>query len=166
MSMNHWLAVGSLALCTSAFAQSSDLDRRKEVRVFASNSCIDFEETRRLHELMGGFRFSAPNPTRFTPYGVVSAGALTLTDRTESRDPLSGDTSDSTSGTHFAIAVGGGLNFTISPHFGLTVEARARQPSPPLLWLLWPNPPTFLSFRGKGNVSPGESWPSFSLPYF
>lgn len=136
MSMNHWLAVGSLALCTSAFAQSSDLDRRKEVRVFASNSCIDFEETRRLHELMGGFRFSAPNPTRFTPYGVVSAGALTLTDRTESRDPLSGDTSDSTSGTHFAIAVGGGLNFTISPHFGLTVEARGIEPLPSSTWFL------------------------------
>jgi hypothetical protein len=39
MSMNSWSAAGAFALCATAFAQSSDLDRgKREVRVFAGMS--------------------------------------------------------------------------------------------------------------------------------
>jgi hypothetical protein len=184
MSMNSWSAAGAFALCATAFAQSSDLDRgKREVRVFAGMStsravsveptlsagaevavglnriialtgnyatsfhhigdqycafddCFNFEEHRRLHEFMGGVRFSVPNPSRITPYGVATAGALVLTDHTSASGPAFGSISNTGSSTHFGVAMGGGVNFRITARFGIAFDARAINPVPSTAWYM------------------------------
>jgi hypothetical protein len=184
MSMNSWSAAGAFALCATAFAQSSDLDRgKREVRVFAGmstsravsveptlsagaevavglnrivaltrnyangfhrisdqyyefNDCLNFEEHRRLDELMGGVRFSVPNPSRITPHGVVTAGALILTDHASASGTAFGSISNTESSTHFGVAAGCGVNFRISPRFGIAFYARGLYPVPSTAWYL------------------------------
>lgn len=182
MSIEFWSAAGAFALCATAFAQGSDLDRgKKELRVFAGmttsravsveptlsagaevavglnriiaitgnyvtsfhrtgdrfcsfGECVDFEEHRRLDEFMGGVRFSAPNASWITPYGVVTAGALVFTDHTSTSGTAFGNISDTGSGAHFGVAVGGGVSFRITPRLGIVLDARGIYPVSSTTW--------------------------------
>ena len=100
----------------------------------AFNDCFDFEEHRRLNEFMGGVRFSVPNPSRITPYGVVTAGALVLTDHTSASGTAFGSISNTESSVRFGVAVGGGINFRITPRFGIAFDARGIDPIPGTAW--------------------------------
>jgi opacity protein-like surface antigen len=102
----------------------------------AFNECLNFEEHRRLDEFMGGVRFSVPNPSRITPYGVVTAGALVLTDHTSASGPSFRSISSTESSAHFGVAVGGGVNFRITPRFGIAFDARGIYPIPSTAWYL------------------------------
>jgi hypothetical protein len=100
----------------------------------AFNDCLNFEEHRRLDEFMGGVRFSVPNASRITPYGVVTAGALVLTDHTSASGTSFGSMSNTESSTHFGVALGGGVNFRITPRFGIAFDARGIDPIPGTAW--------------------------------
>jgi len=113
----------------TSFHRSSD-------QYCAFNDCLNFEEHRRLDEFTGGVRFSLPNRSRITPYGVVTAGALILTDHTSASGTALGSTSNTESSTHFGVAVGGGVNFRISPRFGIAFDARGIYPVPSTAWYL------------------------------
>ena len=88
-------------------------------------------QSRVVHEFMGGFRFSVPNHSRITPYGAVSGGGVVLVDTPElfvsSPGPFGGPGSNfpgSSSTTHFAMAIGPGVNYRINSHAGIAVDIR------------------------------------------
>lgn len=89
-----------------------------------------FQQSRVVHEFMGGFRFSIPNHSRITPYGAVSGGGVVLVDTPEFFDQLitaslSGPSfASSSSTTHFAMAIGPGVNYRINSHAGIAVDVR------------------------------------------
>jgi len=76
---------------------------------------------RRVHEYMGGFRFSIPNRSRITPYAGVSAGGAAVVDKFSSS---SGFNSGSDSLKKFAIALGAGANYRITRRTGVNVDVR------------------------------------------
>jgi Outer membrane protein beta-barrel domain len=66
----------------------------------------------RIHEFMGGVRFSVPNPSPITPHVHFGMGAVRQT------SDFSGS-----SRTEFGIAPGGGLDYKLSRHFGIGIDA-------------------------------------------
>jgi opacity protein-like surface antigen len=66
----------------------------------------------RIHEFMGGVRFSVPNLSPITPHLQFGMGAVRQT------SDFSGF-----SRTEFGIAPGAGLDFKLSHHFGIGVDA-------------------------------------------
>jgi hypothetical protein len=75
-------------------------------------ACNQQEFHNRIHEFMGGVRLSVPNSSPITPHLQFSMGAVR-------------QTSDfsSFSRTEFGIAPGAGLDFKLSRHFGIGVDA-------------------------------------------
>jgi opacity protein-like surface antigen len=89
---------------------------------FAS-ACSQSHQSQKMHEFMGGFRFSIPNRSRITPYAGISAGGVALTDKFSfSGGGLSSAGADSM--RKFAFAIGAGANYRISQRTGINVEAR------------------------------------------
>ena len=91
----------------------------------------DIFQSRVVHEFMGGFRFSIPNHSRITPYGAVSGGGVALVETPDllfTFPPPSGgpgsNFASSSSTTHFAIAIGPGVNYRINSHAGIAVDVR------------------------------------------
>jgi opacity protein-like surface antigen len=101
-------------------------------RFCSSEGCVEFEDHRRLDEFMGGVRFSVPNASRITPYGAVTAGVLALTSRTSTSGTAFGGTSNTNS--HFGVAAGGGVTFSLTQRFGVVFDARAIYPVPGTAW--------------------------------
>lgn len=89
----------------------------------SSSGCSRSHERETVHEFMGGFRFSAPNRSRITPYGTISAGGVALTENFSFTSPSFSSTS-SNSTTRFAAAVGAGAGFRTSRRTGINVDVR------------------------------------------
>ena len=95
------------------------------------SSDVRIAERQKMHEFMGGVRFSIPNRSRITPYGAVSAGGVALVDKFNFSGP-GFNSGGSYSTSRFAIALGGGANYRISQRTGINVDVRgtAANPSP------------------------------------
>jgi hypothetical protein len=78
----------------------------------------------RVHEFMGGFRFSISNHSRITPYGAVSVGGVALVESSGFFGGPGSNFANSTETTHFAIAIGPGVNYRINSHTGIAVDVR------------------------------------------
>jgi len=87
--------------------------------------CINDEFRNRINEFMGGFRFSVPNRSPITPHLQFSLGAVRQT-----TEPYSTNTTASiynpfigSTLTEFAFAPGAGIDYKISHHFGIGIDA-------------------------------------------
>jgi hypothetical protein len=72
----------------------------------------------RIQEFLGGVRFSVPNRSRITPHLQFSMGAVRRTS-----DPFSAAFVTSSAQTEFGLAPGAGLDYKVSRHFGVGVDA-------------------------------------------
>jgi hypothetical protein len=72
----------------------------------------------RIHEFLGGVRFSVPNHSPITPHLQFSMGAVRRTS-----DPFFPAFVTSSAQTEFGLAPGAGLDFKLSRHFGVGVDA-------------------------------------------
>jgi len=92
------------------------------------SGCFESKRRDSAHEFMGGFRFSAANRSRITPYVSLTAGVVrsvgTYRD-SYSIGGVSGASSGAYANADWAGAAGGGLAFRISPRFGVAVDSRA-----------------------------------------
>ena len=68
------------------------------------------------HEFMGGVRISAPNRTRITPHLQFALGAVRQTS-------TSSPASSATGKTEFGFGPGAGLDYKLTRHFGIGVDA-------------------------------------------
>ena len=82
---------------------------------------LNFDDLRSpVHEFMAGFRLSVPNHSRITPFGAVSAGSATL----PMFNFINGTLAVPTPITHFALAIGPGVNYRISLRTGIFLDVR------------------------------------------
>ena len=81
---------------------------------YRSRDLLDDELRFSLHEFMGGLRVSSRARPRVVPFGQALAGPV--------RASL-GFAGESVSVTKFAVQVGGGLNWALTPRFGIRVGA-------------------------------------------
>jgi hypothetical protein len=72
----------------------------------------------RIQEFLGGVRFSVPNHSPITPHLQFSMGAVRRTS-----DPFFPAFVTSSAQTEFGLAPGAGLDFKLSRHFGVGVDA-------------------------------------------
>jgi hypothetical protein len=80
--------------------------------------CIQQASQDRIQEFLGGVRFSVPNHSPITPHLQFSMGAVRRTG-----DPLFSAFVTSSAQTEFGLAPGAGLDYKISRHFGVGVDA-------------------------------------------
>lgn len=94
---------------------------------YASNS-LGMHSARR-HEVMGGVRISAANRSRVTPYGALTAGAVTATATVLARrtGPLGMGFDASAGGSiaRFGVSPGGGIDCKIGRNVGVFLDFRA-----------------------------------------
>jgi len=72
----------------------------------------------RIQEFLGGVRFSVPNHSPITPHLQFSMGAVRRTS-----DPFFAAFVTSSAQTEFGLAPGAGLDYKVSRHFGVGVDA-------------------------------------------
>lgn len=72
----------------------------------------------RIQEFLGGVRFSVPNHSPITPHLQFSMGAVRRTS-----DPFFSAFVTSSAQTEFGLAPGAGLDYKLSRHFGVGVDA-------------------------------------------
>jgi len=78
-----------------------------------------------IHELLAGFRFSALNRTRITPYGSVGVGSVTTTNSFNASGPAPTDNVyNSLSRSRFALALGLGTNYALTRRAGLVFDVQ------------------------------------------
>jgi hypothetical protein len=97
------------------FCNVSDFILPGQVANLANCNQQKFEN--RIHEFMGGVRFSVSNHSPITPHVQFSMGAVRQTS-----DPSPANFSGSFR-TEFGIAPGAGLDYKLSRHFGIGVDA-------------------------------------------
>ena len=96
---------------------------------YAHNS-LGMQSARR-HEVMGGVRISAANRSRVTPYGAVTAGAVTdsVSGRTGgmggSTDMMGATASAGGSIARFGVSPGGGIDCKVGRNVGVFLDFRA-----------------------------------------
>jgi len=78
----------------------------------------------RIQEFLGGVRFSVPNHSPITPHLQFSMGAVRRTS-----DPFFAAFVTSSTQTEFGLAPGAGLDYKISRHFGVGVDANFVKPN-------------------------------------
>jgi len=88
-----------------------------------SSGCSQSHRSQKMHEFMGGFRFSIPNRSRITPYAAISAGGVALVSKFSLSSP-GFSSAGNISETKFAVATGGGANYRISQRSGINVDVR------------------------------------------
>jgi hypothetical protein len=103
---HDYLLDSALVTCDKpAFIQPGETFRLK--------NCISYEFQ---HEFMGGVRISAPNRSRITPHLEFSLGAVKQTSTSSPADFATGK-------TEFGLSPGAGVDYKLSRHFGLVVDA-------------------------------------------
>jgi hypothetical protein len=80
--------------------------------------CIQQASRNRIQESLGGVRFSVPNHSPITPHLQFSMGTVRRTS-----DPFFSAFVTSSAQTEFGLAPGAGLDFKLSRHFGVGVDA-------------------------------------------
>jgi hypothetical protein len=92
----------------------------------------------KIHEFMGGFRFSEPGSSRITPYFAATIGAVRFVNRgfgAWSNRP------------EFAIGLGGGLDVRINPRPGFALEPRGIETAAPFpIWIVRPTAGFYFRF--------------------
>jgi len=78
----------------------------------------------RIQEFLGGVRFSVPNHSPITPHLQFSMGAVRRTS-----DPFFAAFVTSSTQTEFGLAPGAGLDYKVSRHFGVGVDANFVKPN-------------------------------------
>jgi opacity protein-like surface antigen len=76
-----------------------------------------------VHQFLGGVRVNSRGNSTIVPYGQVLAGAIngSVDVTTTSTIPGVPSVSDETSATEFALELGGGVNFGLTPAVGIRV---------------------------------------------
>lgn len=105
------------------------LNRLLAVTGSYANNSLGMRSARR-HEVMGGVRISAANRSRVTPYGALTAGAVTasVSGRTGVMggwtDMMGATASAGGSTAKFAVSPGGGIDCHIGRNVGIFLDFR------------------------------------------
>ena len=106
----------------------------------------------RIHELLGGFRLSAPNRSWVTPYSVFAVGAVRASASAAAAGVspvnIEGTGLNDSAGTtkKFAVGAGGGLEFKITRSFGMDLDIRAVK-AMDLRWYFRPTVGAYVRFH-------------------
>ncbi|MCL4797504.1 MAG: hypothetical protein KJZ84_23270 [Bryobacteraceae bacterium] len=106
------------------------LNRLLAVTGSCANNSLGMHSARR-HEVMGGVRISAANRSRVTPYGALTAGAVTAS--VSGRTSAMGGSTDMMGATaiaggsiaRFGVSPGGGIDCKIGRNVGVFLDFRA-----------------------------------------
>lgn len=95
-----------------------------------ANNSLGMYSARR-HEVMGGVRISAANRSRVTPYGALTAGAVTASATGQSgmmggsAGMMGSATNTGRTTARFAVSPGGGIDCKIGRNVGVFLDFRA-----------------------------------------
>ncbi len=91
----------------------------------------------KIHEFMGGFRFSVPGSSQVTPYFAATIGAVSFVNR---------GLGAGSNRPEFAIGFGGGLDVKIDRRTGIALELRCIEAAPSSIWIVRPTAGFYFRF--------------------